>query len=782
MSDETKTRQTLEDELAALRQQLTDLMHAFQVSPTPIVVARLSDGLIIQANESLARLTGYSRGEAIGKTTVQLGLYVNPADRQRIMAQLEERGEWNDFEVQIRTKTGEIHQVVASAVRLEISGETCLMGTYHDITGRKQMEAALRESEELYRSVVERANDGICIIQDMRVRFLNRRLAEFWGGSADEVIGRPFTDFIHPDASPIVVEAYRSRLAGESVPSTYETSLRSKDGRRLDVEVNAGLITYQGRPADVVIVREIGARKRGEEALRQGQRHLEVALQGADLGWYNWDIQTGEVVINDRYAEMLGYRVEDLRPVLETWEELIHPEDRPPEVEALQREMQPPFPLVETEYRMRCKDGSWRWVLDRGKVVEWDAEGRPLRTAGTHLDVTPRKRAEEERERLRTELVATQKMKAIGQLAAGMAHHFNNLLTSVNGFAELIRLRLPPGDPSSDMADKILISGQRAAELVNQLLAFSSQQMVTPVLLNINSVVRQMEIMLRHMGREHMELVTNLAPNLWPVIVDPAQVRQVIVTLALNARDAMPKGGRLTIETANVVLDDRYAADHPSAQPGPHIRLRISDTGIGMSDEIKQHLFEPFFTTAEAGKGVGLGLPAVYGIVRQNHGFIQVDSQPGHGTVVTIHIPCAPEASGRAGGEGRLAKASPPGGETILVLEDHQAVLELTQQVLQDEGYQVLTASDGHEALALAARHDGSIHLLLTDVVTPGISGREVADRLAAVRPGLRVLYMSGYTGETIRNYRVRETDTAFLPKPFSPADLTRKVREMLDS
>ena len=563
-------------------------------------------------------------------------------------------------------------------------------------------------------------------------------------------------------------------------------------------------IAFAGAVADQVAQAILNCeRKRGEEALRASQQRLELALRGADIGMYDWNLRTGGIVVDERYAGMLGYTVEELNLLgIEAWRDLVHPDDRVKEMEALERELADGFPLVDTEYRMRTAPlrkqgttavGDWKWVLDRGKVVEWDSDGKPTRVSGTHLDITPRKRAEEETIKLQAQVVEAQKMKAIGQLAAGVAHDFNNLLTSINGYAELLIGKMPPGDVRGGMAEKILISGQRAADLVSQLLAFGRKQMIAPKVLDLNDLVRRMEPMLSHTIREDIDLATDLDCDLQHIRMEPAQVEQIIVNLSLNARDAMPRGGTMTIRTANVTLDGAVVHGHPEVQAGAYVLLAISDTGIGMTGEVKQHLFEPFFTTKGVGKGTGLGLASVYGIVKQNGGEIVVESEPGRGTILSIYLPSAGGEAPSAGARVQVAAAAPSGNplaktgdyrETILLLEDHEGVLELVEHILREQGYRVMTARNGPQALALAlaGEHSGEIRLLVTDVVLPGMSGREVAERLLPVCPGLKVLFMSGYTDDVIRHHRVPETGVAFLPKPFNPAEMARKVRQMLDS
>ncbi len=546
-------------------------------------------------------------------------------------------------------------------------------------------------------------------------------------------------------------------------------------------------IVFAGEVADQVAQALLNrGRQEAEKALRLHQERLELALRGADLGMYDWNLRTGEVVINERYAEMLGYTLEELQPfTIQTWAGLVHPEDRPREMEALQREMSIDFPLVDTEYRMRARDGDWKWILDRGKVVEWDAEGKPLRICGTHLDITARKRAEEEHHKLLAHAMEAQKLDAIGQLTAGIAHEFNNLLTSINGFAELLQMELAPDDPRTRKVEHILVSGRRAAELVNQLLAFGRKQMIMPQALDLNQALSGLMSVVRMALRYNITLVTDFDPALWLVKIDPAQVEQLVLNLVFNARDAMPEGGTLTVRTANILLDDSPLARQPDLQAGRYVLLTIEDTGIGMDDYVKQHLFEPFFTTKEVGKGTGLGLAAVFGIVKQNGGDIIVESSPGTGTAVHIYLPAVEEADVQDKGQGSPEASQPLRRETVLVLEEHEGVRQLAQVILEQEGYQTLVAADGQDALTLAAQCDGKVDLLLTSEPSDAFlsdtgSGRVVESLLAAC-PGMKVLYMTAYTDKLQEKEKNAHPGVTYILKPFHPSELVLQVRRLLE-
>jgi PAS domain S-box-containing protein len=381
---------------------------------------------------------------------------------------------------------------------------------------------------------------------------------------------------------------------------------------------------------------------------------------------------------------------------------------------------------------------------------------------------------------LEAQLRHAQKMEAVGRLAGGVAHDFNNLLTVITGRSQLLLLKLQPDSPLRRDVELVEETAHRASALTRQLLAFSRKQLVQPRVVDLNEVVRGMETMLSRLIGEDITLATHLDPTAGCVRADPAQLEQMIVNLAVNARDAMPLGGRLTLETSFVRLDDGFARHNLGLRPGPHVRLVVRDTGVGMDSLIKTHLFEPFFTTKGPGKGTGLGLATVYGIVTQSGGAIRVDSEPGQGATFTIDFPRV-DAPADLRDPG-ITAAAPHGSETVLLVEDEPAVRGLARDILHQQGYTVLEAADGDEALRVGREHGGPIHLLVTDVVMPQMGGRELSDRLKAGRREIKVLYVSGYTDDAILHQGVSETGTAFLPKPFSASALAHKVREVLDA
>jgi PAS domain S-box-containing protein len=384
-----------------------------------------------------------------------------------------------------------------------------------------------------------------------------------------------------------------------------------------------------------------------------------------------------------------------------------------------------------------------------------------------------------QRKRLEEQLLHAQKMEAVGRLAGGVAHDFNNMLTVISGYNRMILDELSTLDPLRGYAEEILKAADRAAALTNQLLAFSRRQIMQPRVINVNAVLIQTQKMLQRLIGEDIELVLDLGVNVGNIKADPGHVEQAIVNLAVNARDAMPMGGHLRIETSNVALDEHYAKTHMGVKPGEFTMIAVSDDGHGMDAETRRHIFEPFFTTKEKGKGTGLGLATVYGIVKQTGGDIWVYSEPGQGTTFKLYFPRVLEPLSESSGADPSATRR-SGGETVLVVEDEQAVRDLTVRILQQLGYTILTASSGAQALEISAAHEGHIDLLLTDVVMPNMSGRQLADQILESRPDTRILFLSGYTENTVVHHGVLDAGVDFLPKPFSRENLSRKLREVL--
>jgi two-component system, cell cycle sensor histidine kinase and response regulator CckA len=514
-------------------------------------------------------------------------------------------------------------------------------------------------------------------------------------------------------------------------------------------------------------------RSRLVEELRASQRDLEEAQRIAHVGSWTLDPRTGEATWSAEMYRILGLDPDGPAIALADISTLFSPESVALVGAAVEHTLATGEPW-QVELELATPSGRTGWVASYGVAERDPQSGVITRIRGTMQDVT-------EQRRLEDELRQAQRLEAVGQLAGGIAHDFNNLLTAIRGYGELLQRSLGSDDPRRGDADQVLSAADRAAALTRQLLAFSRRQVLQPRVVDPAACLDAVAPMLRRLLGESVDLVTHAAPDLGHIKVDPSQLEQVIVNLAVNARDAMAEGGTLTIETVNVELDGDYAAVHQDATAGPHVALIVSDTGSGMDEATRSHIFEPFFTTKEPGKGTGMGLATVYGIVKQSGGSIYLYSEPGHGTSFKIYLPRVDE---QPSDDGRARPSAHPtgGSETILVVEDEAAVRTFGTRILTELGYTVLQAADGAEALAIAAAHQGALDLLLTDVIMPGLQGHRLAERLRERRPGLRVLYVSGFTENSVIQHGVVETGIAFLPKPFSGDALGRAVRAALDA
>ncbi|HOQ45267.1 MAG TPA: response regulator [Bryobacteraceae bacterium] len=515
---------------------------------------------------------------------------------------------------------------------------------------------------------------------------------------------------------------------------------------------------------------------------RQRERLADIIASVPGVVWESWgppDDPNHKMAFVSSYVEtMLGYSVQEWLSEPGFWHGAVHAEDR----ERAIREASDLFSSGRngaSQFRMIAKDGRTVWVEVRFTIIP-DENGNPAGLRGVAVDITAAKEAERARAYLEEQLRHAQKMDSIGRLAGGIAHDFNNLLTTINGYAELMLQELSPEDPLRDSLEEIRKAGNLAAELTHQLLAFSRGQIIQPRDLALNSLIQEDTNLLRRVLGEDIELTTVLDPELGYVKGDEGQMHQVILNIAANARDAMPHGGRLALETQNFTVYEDFAQTHPPLEPGDYVLLSISDTGIGMDAETRSRIFEPFFTTKAKGKGTGLGLSIVYGIVRQSGGSIFVDSQPGAGTTFRVFLPRVAKPACRTA-ETRTEPETSRGSETLLVVEDDDTVRRLTCHVLREHGYSLIEAANGREALLASERHTGPIPLMITDIVMPYMSGWELADRLRSQRPEMRVLYMSGYTDDAIHRRGPLGPGMFFLQKPFVGRELAQTVRQILD-
>jgi PAS domain S-box-containing protein len=638
---------------------------------------------------------------------------------------------------------------------------------------RHQAELVVRNAEARKTAILESAID--CIItadRAGRIVEFNPAAEKTFGHRQEAIAGKELAETIIP---PAFRERHRQGMShylstgeGPVIGKVIEVTAMRGDGSEFPVELAINVIQLNGEPLFTAYLRDITERKRAEETVSASEARYKLLFDENPHPMWVYDIETlAFLAVNAAAVAHYGYSTDEFLSM--TMREIRPPEDIPMLLEAVGALT--PEATARVVRRHRKKDGTLIDVesSSRGIVIG----GRSARLV-LAVDITERKQLEDQ-------LRQSQKMEAVGRLAGGIAHDFNNLLTAIIGYADLLLSRSGLEKKARNNIEEIRAAGDRAASLTRQLLAFSRKQMLQPRVLDLNAVVSNIQKMLHRLIGEDIELVTFAGSELGLVRADPGQIEQIILNLVVNARDAMPEGGKLTIETANVDLDETYAHSHSEVTPGAYVLLALSDTGAGMDSETCSHAFEPFFTTKELGRGTGLGLSTVYGIVKQSGGHVWVYSETGKGTTFKVYLPRVYEVAQTAEIDDSPAK-SLEGSETILLVEDDDGVRTLATTVLERFGYRVLAAATGVEALEVSRLYNRAIELLVTDVVMPEMGGKEMASRLRQTRPDMGVLYCSGYTENAIVHHGVIDDEVAFLQKPFSPDGLARKVRDVLDA
>ncbi|NTW98507.1 MAG: PAS domain S-box protein [Geobacteraceae bacterium] len=740
-----------------------------KASPDNITIADL-DGRVRVASPSGLTMFGYTREDEV------VGCFVTdflvPEDRERAHANIalirlgvvtgpnEYRGlhaEGSVFDIEVN----------AEFIRDEINQPTGMVFIVRDITERKRAEKALRESESLYRSILKASPDIIIITDlDSRIRMASPSTHTILGYSP-EIEGRLITDFLAPKE----YERARSSISviqqGVFTGPEEFRALRT-DGSMFDIEANGRFIfDTTGQPTGMVfIVRDITERKRAEAE----RERLMAAIE-----------QTGEVImitdplaviqyVNPAFERVTGY----------SREEVIGKNPR------ILKSGEQDKAFYDTLWKTLAEGRTWEgcFINKRkiGTLYTEEAVISPVRdTSGTIVNYVAVKRDITRELETEQQLQQSQKMEFVGRLAGGIAHDFNNLLLVIINYADMSRKKVPSDHPIANWLDEIANAGQRSADITRQLLAFARKQTIAPKVLNLNETMMSMLKLLRRLIGEDIDLALIPGANLWLVKLDPSQIDQILANLCVNARDAISGVGTVTIETGNITLDDIYCESHAGAVPGEYVLLTISDNGCGMEKDVLEHIFDPFFTTKDVGKGTGLGLATVYGIIRQNHGLIDVQSEPGKGTTFRIYLPRfvgqVEETKGSFTAEAPRGK-----GETILLVEDDNALRVTCELLLDTLGYNVVVAESPAFAYDVVARHPADIDALLTDVVMPGMDGRQLAEKICPIKPDLKVLYMSGYTSDVIDHHGILEPGVHFIAKPFSLAELARKLREVLEA
>lgn len=761
----------------------------------------------LYVNAATEGIFGYSRRELLSMENAWLLVDEESRDwtRQRIQQQLNGSNEPTRFEFKIVTRSGEERWLDFSSNRIEFERRAAIVATAVDITQRKraeQLQSALyriaeetseaRDLDEFYR-FIHRIVGGLMHAENFYIALYDEKSATlsfpYFVDEEDETparkkLGKGLTEYVLRTGQPLLATpavfedlVLRGEVESIGAPSLdwlgVPLIISDKTIGVLVVQTYRENIRYRQTEKDILtfVSQHVAAaieHKRSEDQLRQSEARYRSLVQSAVYGIYRSRLDGQFLAVNPALIAMLGYQSEEqmlaLNIATDVYLENYERENFASEFLHLKR-------WEGAEVKWRRKDGKSITVRLSGRLVT-DEGGEPAYIEGIVEDVT-------ERRMLEQQLRQSQKMEAVGRLAGGVAHDFNNLLTVIRGYTEILLSDVPPGDVRRGELEEIMKASDRASALTRQLLAFSRQQVLAPKVLNLNTIVLNMHNLLRRLLGEDIDLQTVLDPELGNVKADPSQIEQVMMNLAVNARDAMPMGGRLTIETANVELTENWGRDLINAKAGSYVMIAMTDSGSGMDEATKARVFEPFFTTKEQGKGTGLGLSTAYGIVKQSDGYISVYSEVGIGSTFKVYLPRM-DVVREIGATQNMAPTTDRGSETVLLVEDEEGVRKLVRGILGRQGYHVLEATSGEEALDMVREYSGKIDLLLSDVVLVGMSGRELSERLRIQMPSLKVIYMSGYTDDAIVRHGVLTESAEFLQKPFSSDNLLRKVRNVL--
>ena len=726
------------------------------------------DGTILRVNQAELDLLGYTRDEYIGRNIREFH------DDRDVIEDILRRvilGEvLHDYPAQLRCKDGSVKHVLIDSSGFFDDGQFKHTRCFtRDVT----VEYRAQEASARLAAIVTSSTDAIIgKTLDGVITSWNAAAERIFGYAETEMVGQPIFRLI-PEEYHDAERALLTQIGRGEAVEVSEAERITKDGRRIHISISVSPIRdLQDRVVGASsIKRDITERKEAAETLRQSQERLQLALRAARMGTWRWDVTTNALSWDEGLENLYDLAPGEEITRYEQFIERVHPDDRAFVENSVQRALEGGG--LDYEFRIVLPNGRVRWLADQGRVVR-DQGGNLLYMTGVCLDVTERKHAEE---RLRQ----AQRMESVGQLAGGIAHEANNMMSVVLGCADYVLQRTDLSEPVRQDVAQIWKAAKRTAGVTQQLLAFSRRQVLQPQVLDLNATVRGLEPILTRTLGESSGLRMHLSATLGRVRADPGQLEQVLINLTLNARDAMQDGGRLTIETMNVMLDPRYVAAKPveTLKPGEYAALIVTDTGHGMDRETLGRVFEPFFTTKGVGQGTGLGLSTVYGIVKQSGGFIWAYSEPGLGTTFKLYFPLVPTNDEMTD----TPEATPPAhpDEVVLIAEDEPMVRGIMARTLRDSGYGVLEAADGREALEILEARGGDVSLIVADVVMPGLGGREMAARLAERWPRVSVLFTSGYTGLDVVRRGLREEGREFIQKPLAPEALIRKVRQMVD-
>ncbi len=744
------------------------------------------DGKFLTVNPAFAAMLHYNSAQDLVSTItdIETQYYVNPQDRKTYQKILHQKGRIDGFEFKVQCKDNdEIWVSNSTRAYFDQTGNVVRYeGIVSDITQRKAVETALVRSEHKWRNIlVNTPQIGISLDPSARIIFANARFLNLTGWQESEIMGQDWFDLFIPEPIREEVRQVFIKVMAQKATldfSTYENEIMTRSGDLRNVAWSNVLTKdTQGNITDVTCLGiDLTERQQAEEKLRESEANYRLLVENQTDIIVKVDLEGRFLFVSPSYCRMFGKKESEL--LGKKFMPLVHEEDREPTAKAMEALFRAPHTAY-IEQRALTKEG-WLWLAWADTAV-LDSSGNVKEIIGVGRNITEKKHAEVSRAELESQLRQAQKMESVGRLAGGVAHDFNNMLSVILGNTEILLEDVGPTEVIRDNLMEIHKAAEHSANLTRQLLAFARKQTIAPKILNLNETLEKMLIMLQRLIGEDIDLVWFPRKNLWPVNIDPSQVDQVLTNLCINARDAIKGVGKVTIETDNTTFGEDYCRNHAGYQPGDYIRIAVSDNGCGMSQEVLENLFEPFFTTKEIGQGSGLGLATVYGIIKQNNGFINVYSEPGKGTTFTLYLPRHLETDNQEHQEVQEIDADTC-NETILLVEDEKAILRVTSMMLQRLGYTVFTASTPEEAIRISKSQAGTINLLMTDVVMPQMSGRDLAARLTALFPGLKCLFMSGYTANVIAHHGILDEGIHFIHKPFSKQDLTSKLREVLSA
>ena len=737
-----------------------------------VALFRISiDGRLIEINKRYAEIAGYDNVDDCMAEYRPKNAWKDPGVRDAFLERIQATGSVRDYEAQIVRKDGTHAWILFSAT--VSSDQGYIEGSIVNITDRKQVEETIRQSEALKRKMFANIGDVIVIIdKDGINRYKSPNIEKLFGWKPEELVGKRIRENIHPEDLASQRDFFKALMGQANGVEITECRFRCKDGSFKWIEfIGTNLLSDPDICGILGNYHDITNRKAAENALKESEARFK-ALHNASFGGITIHDKGIILECNQGLSDITGYSADELIGM--NGLQLIAEQSRSMVMDKILSGHEKPYEAI----GLRKNGGEYPIRMEARNIPY---KGKNVRTV-EFRDITEQKKAEQEREKLQDQLTQAQKMESVGRLAGGVAHDFNNMLSIILGNTEIILDDMEVSNPFISNLREIQKAAERSADLTRQLLAFARKQTITPQIIDLNRTIKGMLNMLKRLIGEDINLTWHPDKNLWPVKIDPSQIDQILANLCVNAKDAIRGVGKITIETGNTDFDREYCRNHVGFVPGSYALIAVSDNGCGIDKQTTENLFEPFFTTKKIGEGTGLGLSTVYGIVKQNKGFINVYSEVNQGSVFRIYLP-KHDGKIKSDGQGNSEKITAGGHETILLVEDEKAILTMVQMMLQRMGYTVLPALTTEEAMRISNEYEsGKIHLLMTDVVMPEMNGRDLANTILKRHSDLKCLFMSGYTANVVAHHGILDEGLNFINKPFSKKDLSKKLREILDA